>query len=157
MAKTIKKRRRWKPADIERAAIAYCIEGNISAASKACNIPASTIRDFRENSEVWDIATVQYRDQNNDQFIARANQIIDLATDVTIEKLPDASARDAATIGAIFYDKQRLALSLPTRITTGSTDQQIAALVDSFSALADTYNARNVNVIKDIKPGDEED
>ena len=136
--KTITKRKRWRPEDIERAAVRYCIEGTIQGTERAESIPASTIRLWRDNgNEVWDRSIVAYRDQNNMAFVAKANKIIDAATDITLEKLPEATAQQAATIGAIYYDKQRLALSLPTSIS--GKQESITSLMDTFRKLSESH------------------
>ena len=147
--KRVDKRKRWKPADIERAAIRYCIEGTVLAVEREEHIPETTIRGWRDNSPVWAAATEAYRDQNNDRFISRANAIIDKATDVTLEKLPEATAQQAATIGAIYYDKQRLALQLPGSYTAKT--ETMTDLAKQFQALARDIKAKTVQVI-DITP-----
>ena len=129
---------KWRPEDIERAAIRYCIEGTIQGTEREESIPASTIRHWRDTGrDEWDAAVVAYRDQNNDRFIATANKIIDSATKVTLDKLPSATAQQAATIGAIYYDKQRLALSLPGSYGGGDGGvQALQAAADLFHRLA---------------------
>jgi len=133
-----KPKQRWKPADIERAAIRYCIEGTVLGTSRLESIPETTIINWKDTGrQEWVDAIESYRDQNNDRFISTANKIIDKATEVTLDKLPEASAQQAATIGAIYYDKQRLALSLPGSYTaSGSTVEQLAR---QFKALASTH------------------
>ena len=112
-----KPKHRWTKEDIQRAAIRYAIQGTVLGTARIENIPESTVTSWKNNSDVWDAAIETYRDQNNDRFVSTANKIIDAATEVTLEKLPEATAQQAATIGAIYYDKQRLALSLPTSIS----------------------------------------
>ena len=129
-----KPKQRWSKPDIERAAIRYSIEGTVLGTARIENIPEATITHWKNNSDVWDTAITIYRDQNNDRFIATANKIIDKATEVTLDKLPEATAQQAATIGAIYYDKQRLALSLPTSIR-GESDS-ITKLAAQFEKLS---------------------
>jgi len=97
-----------------QAAILYAINGTATSVESELNIPARTVNDWR-NSEWWESIVAEVRLENNDRLIAKAQQIIDSATDITLEKLPEASAKDAATIGAIYVDKLRLSLNQPFR------------------------------------------
>jgi hypothetical protein len=58
---------------------------------------------------------------------------------VTMAKLPDATAQQAATIGAIYYDKQRLALQLPGSYS--ASNGTLEALADRFKAIEANHRA----------------
>lgn len=138
----------------KQAAISYAIQGNAAAVGRELGISETTLSDWRKQE--WFVAiTEEVRSQNADRITAQAQKIIDSATDITLEKLPDASAKDAATIGAIWYDKLRLSLSLPTSISSNNTSGQINALMDKFAELSQQWDEKQSNVVQVVEKIDE--
>lgn len=132
-----------------QAAILYAINGTATSVESELNIPARTVNDWR-NSEWWESIVAEVRLENNDRLIAKAQQIIDSATDITLEKLPEASAKDAATIGAIYVDKLRLSLNQPTSISGKA--EGIEDLAAQFRALSKQWEEKHINVVSEQKP-----
>ena len=138
-----------------RAVTAYAIEGTYKAASRACGVAESTLRDMVKSDWGQELLA-EVRAQNQDRFIATSQRIIDAATARTLETIDDADCRTAATVGAIYYDKLRLALSLPTSIRGDSGG--VAALAQQFAALSEQWQEKQANVVATIEqPGKKED
>jgi len=72
--------------------------------------------------------------------------LVDKAQQVALEKLPEASARDAMIIAATGTDKIRLADNMPTAIIGKSDDME--ALAKQFDQLAQSFKEKQVNVVK---------
>ena len=147
MGKAIK-RRTYTKADREQACIEHSVTGSYTQTSKALNIPESTIRLWAD-SEWWVELSARVCDEKTSQQRATYSKIIDLAQQVQIDKLPQATAQQAATISGIAFDKTRLIDNQPTSISSNTGDMK--ALVSKFQAMADTYKEKQVNVVQTIE------
>lgn len=137
------------------AVIQYLSCGKYSITSERTGIPLSTIRDWRE-SEWWDDVAASVRTAVEDETRAKLSAITHEALDKTLSALTDGEqhmtrhgpvtlpvkAKDAMLIAAMAYDKLRLSLNLPGRITdTGRVD----SLADQLAKLSAQVNATVVS------------
>ena len=99
-----------------QAAVLYAVHGVGSIVSREMNIPETTISNWRKQ-DWWDTAIAEVRSEKQDYYIAKYGELIEEGTRVALEKLPEASARDAMIIAATANDKMRLALNQPTSIS----------------------------------------
>lgn len=111
----------------------YAIRGSYKATSRHTGIAESTVRDMVKSA--WGQSMLaEVRAEKSDQFVAKAQEIIEAAAKQALDRLPDANAREAATVGAIFYDKMRLALNQPTSIKADT--KSLEALAKRFEQLS---------------------
>jgi hypothetical protein len=104
----------------------------------------------------WGVSLLErLRNENKDRFISTSQKIIDQATARTLETIDGADCRTAATVGAIYFDKLRLALNQPTSIR-GDTGG-VAALAQQFAALSEQWAEKQANVVATIEPEQEQD
>ena len=68
--------------------------------------------------------------------------IVQASQDQVIEELPNATAQQAATVGAIAFDKIRLQDNAPTTIR--GTSSSLKELSDAFKAEFERYRSENV-------------
>ena len=127
-----------------QAAMVYAIKGTTTAVERELGIPNQTISDWRRH-EWWNEAVSRLREEKQDLYIAKYGELIEEGTRIALEKLPEASARDAMIIAATANDKLRLALNQPTSITSTSSTMQ--ALMDQFRELSSKWDEKQANVI----------
>ena len=132
--------------DVQRkeAAIQYAIKGNLSSISRAIDIPRKTLSDWKQ-TDWWDEIVAEVRHAKSDEHIARYVQLVDEGQRIALEKLPEASARDAMIIAATATDKARLLLNQPTSISSNSAS--MSELQAQFEALAANHKAIQSTVI----------
>ena len=131
----------------KQAATLYAVKGVASIVSRDMNIPETTISDWR-NTDWWDDIIVQVRSEKSDEHIAQYNKLIDEGQRIALEKLPEASARDAMIIAATATDKTRLLLNQPTSISSNSSS--IEQLQKRFEALASRHTAIEDSIVSTI-------
>jgi hypothetical protein len=137
--------------DDTRAAVIgeYAVKGVYAAVGRALSIPPKTVSDMVKSD--WGQAMLaEVRRQNGDRFIATSQEIIDRATERTLETIEDADCRTAATVGAIYYDKLRLALNQPTSIRGDSASLQ--SLANEFRRIAQDNRNITESVVS-VQPG----
>jgi low affinity Fe/Cu permease len=126
------------------AATQYAIDGSLTKVADKIGIPRTTINEWAK-SEWWVQHIVKVRQQNDDKVLAKAAKIVDLAQQVVLDKLPEATASQAAVIGGIYIDKGRLIRNQPTSIQGKSGDMQ--ALIKKFDELSNKWEEKQVNVV----------
>lgn len=114
-------------------------DGNIAATSRATGIPPQTLRQWRD--AVVSVPSPDLVEQQKLTRAARWDEVADAGLDQALEKLPEASARDAAVIAGIATDKALLLRGQPTSITERRDDPRIAELRKLFCALAEQQPA----------------
>ncbi len=121
--------------DEQRATVIgeYAIKGTYSSVSRALTIPERTVCDWVK-SDWGQEMLAEIRRENQDRFISTSQEIINAATKRTLDTIEEADCRTAATVGAIYYDKLRLALNQPTSIRGDSSS--IQALANEFRRIA---------------------
>lgn len=128
----------------------YATTGNMQKVARAINIPDSTLEYWKNNAPWWHSQLAQIRDEKNQELDAQLSEIISRAGVVTIDRLKQGdeiitkdgdrmrklvTGRDAATIGAIAFDKRQILRNQPTSITGKSTDERLTYLADRLRAL----------------------
>ncbi len=120
--------------DIKREAInLYAVYGVAAKVSRELDIPEPTICGWRKQGW-WQSALEEVRSQNVDEHVANYHALVREGQRVALEKLPDASARDAAIIAATATDKARLLLNQPTSIKADT--KSLEALAKRFEQLS---------------------
>ena len=135
------------------AAIQYAVLGNMKKVAKQTGIPRTTIISWRKQ-DWWDELIAEVRGEKADEHRAKYIELVDLAQQVTLEKLPQASAAQASIIAATATDKVRLHDGMPTEITGQSGGTQ--ALIKKFDALADRWDEKQAKVVKTQGKTDED-
>ena len=72
------------------AAILYAHKGTFAATARESGIPETTLGHWAKHSDWWESTVAEVRAQKNDLYVAKYGEIIEKATDITLEKLPDA-------------------------------------------------------------------
>ncbi len=114
------------------AAIQFAVLGNMKQVSKRTGIPRSTIIGWRDKDWFNELVTTALSEKR-EQHIAKYCQIVDAAQDVTLEKLPDASAAQANLIACQATDKAQLLSGMPTAITTNHDTRALAEICMELS------------------------
>lgn len=142
---------KYTDEDRRNAAFQYAMYGSLARVEKETGIPDSTLCQWKQ-SEWWDEVFQQAQTLIEDRFRADCNKIVEKATETTLDRMENGDTvvtkeglkripmkgRDAAVIGAMYYDKLRLSLNLPTSITERSGYKKaIEGLIDEFNRLAD--------------------
>ncbi len=120
--------------DRYKAAAALVSNGNSKAASRQSGIPASTIRHWSQNDHDFQMMCQEVRTEFGDKIKFKLAEIIDEAADQTLDRLQHGDVvrdtktgelvrvpikgKDAAIIGAVAFDKLRLAENQPTNIVS---------------------------------------
>ena len=126
------------------AAVLYAAKGSMAAVERELGIPNQTLSNLKK-ADWWDEAVGQVRGEKAEEHRARYSELVDKAQQQALDKLPDASARDAMLIAAIGTDKIRLSDGMPTSISsTENTQTQIRALAEQFAELSRHYNAKDI-------------
>ncbi len=151
------------------AAVYYLVHGSLTKTSKACHIPITTLYDWKQ-TEWWPSLTEQVRNEKEVEFQAGFTRVVEAATkeiedrlehgDVKLVKTKDGyelrrvpvSAKDAAVVAAIAYDKLRLSLNLPTAIRADSTNNDLEVLAKKFRKIGEEYRRGVI----DVTPADEQ-
>ena len=135
-----------------QAVMAYITTGNSKQAQKYCIVPANTIRYWKANASWWPEAVAYAKQQKQEELDAKLTKIIDLAVDQVEDRLINGdevltkngierkkmSGKDAATTGAILFDKRQLIRGDPTsRTEKVSVDESLAALKAGFERLSE--------------------
>jgi len=131
------------------AAIMYAHKGTLSATSKEVGIPRQTLSGWQK-CDWWESTLSEVRHKKHDLYVAKYGELIEEGTRVALEKLPEASARDAMIIAATANDKLRLALNQPTSIS-GKSDG-IEDLAAQFRALSKQWEEKQINVVSEQTP-----
>ena len=129
-----------------QAVVHYAVTGLGSAVSRELNIPESTLCQWRKE-DWWVNALAEVRSAKQDEYIAQYDKLITEGTRIALDKLPDASARDAMIIAATANDKLRLALNQPTSISASS--KGIDDLKRQFEELSANHKAIESTVVSD--------
>jgi len=128
-----------------QAAIQYAIEGNLKKIEREQGIPNTTLSHWRLHSDWWDEAVARVRAEKADEHIAQYLQTVSVAQEITLAKLPEASAAQAHLIACQATDKAQLLMGLPTSIRGDSSTVQ--ALADEFRKLSADHKAIQESVV----------
>lgn len=152
--------------DVIRAAKAYLATGTWNAASKHTGIPVDTIKTWGRK-DYWPIILEDINYLKNIETDRQLSQLMEKALSESLDRLEKGdtvivkgelvrkpvSARDAALIAAIAYDKRALHRGDPTRIEEKnfSIDDRLVELKDTFDALAKRNEEK---VVAEVKKGE---
>ncbi len=162
------KSRRYTDLDKRQAVIEFTIVGTTLGTAKNLGMPRDTLRAWMK-SDWWFELLQEARDDIDDRMEAEQAHIIRLAHKRVIQGLTEGdeklvvdhktkehvikhvlpSTQQAAVVGAIFTDKRRQKLNLPTSVT--STTGGMEALAEQFRQLArdhESYQEKRINSIK---------
>ena len=127
----------YTPAQRWDACTAWAVSGNCAAASRLCGVPERTIQDWVDDAEWWPLLLSAVRARLGDEFDGRLTGMIDKSITVAMQALdnPNISAREAAIVLAIAYDKRALhrghATSRVERVNLGELRTQFARVIDA--------------------------
>jgi len=141
--------------DRRQAVALYMEHGKGSIVSRLTGIPEATLCMWRKQ-EWWDDLAAEIGSLVEDSTRAQLRGLIAKSLDKTMESLEHGDevmtrdgpvrlavkAKDAMLIGAMAYDKLRLSMNLPGRIT--GTDR-VDALADQLAKLSSQVNAKVVS------------
>ena len=144
---------RYSDQDRREAVIQYAIHGSLQKVSDITGIPRTTLIGWKQHeSGYWQTLLDEVRQQTEDEIEAFHTRIIKRASEEVLDRLEHGdykltkdgdtvrvpvAARDAATIGAISYDKRRLSLGLATNITDRSST--IDTLIKRFEEISQKH------------------
>lgn len=144
------------PVDLRMAACAaYLVEGDSKRVSRLTGVPARTIRDWT-TQEWWGEAMEKLRVRYQERLDAKLTAIMDAALSAVLNQLEHGdevlnrdsgtvtrrmvSAKDAAIIFAVFFDKRALLRGQPTsRVERVNLDRLRAR----FNAIVDRVQDAN--------------
>ena len=161
---------KYTDEDRRRTVVEYCVLGNTKQVAKITGIPRTTINDWKK-TDWWDEESVKVRHEINEHILAQNLQIATKAGERVLDSLANGdeklvwdkteckyvikhvkpSGKEAAVIGGIYQDKARVQQSLPTGITSKSTD--MVALANEFRKLSLQWDDKQIISI----PGESEE
>jgi hypothetical protein len=159
MDKLVKRGSKYSDEDRRRAVVEYFVAGNMTLVAERTDIPRTTLNGWRQ-TEWWDEALVELRQEKADELDANLTKLIDSAFEQLQDRIEHGdyilnkegklvrkpmSGRDLVTTGAIVYDKQRLHRNQPTAIQGKA--ENLEALKEKFAQIERDYQIRKVNSI----------
>ncbi len=139
--------------DRYKAAAALVATGNSKAASRESGIPASTIRHWSQNDDDFQMMCQEVRTEFGEKIKFKLAEIIDESADQTLDRIRNGDVirdtktgelvrvpikgRDLAIIGAVAFDKLRLAENQPTNIVQHeNSEEHLKRLADQCKAIS---------------------
>lgn len=126
--------------DRYRAAAAFVANSNSKAASRETGIPASTIRHWSQHDDDFQMICQEIRTEFGEKIKYKYAEIIKESADQTLDRLRHGDVirdnktgelvrvpikgKDSAIIGAVAFDKLRLAENQPTTIVQHEDAQE---------------------------------
>ncbi len=131
------------------ACAAYMVEGDSKRVSRLTGVPARTIRDWTKQ-EWWNEIMEELRARYQELLDAKLTAIMDMAVSAVLNRLENGdevldrdsgtvtrrmvSAKEAAIIFAVFFDKRAMLRGQPTRrvesVNLDTLRAQFSAVVD---------------------------
>ena len=146
-----------------QAAAAMVAHGNSLAVAEQAGIPASTLRHWHRNDEEFQSMCQEVWVEFGESIKSKLAAIIDESADQALDRLQNGDVvrdnrtgdlvrvpikgRDAAIVGAVAFDKLRLAENQPTSIVAKTHDVQ--ALAQQFAALSEAWQEKQATVVQD--------
>ena len=129
-------RKRQRYSDVQQAAALATLEanaGNVAATARATGIPEDTIRSWvKGERRPYDPALVQDAKR---ALADKWDAITESALAVCAEKLPKASAAQAALIAGLGTDKSLILRGEPTSITSTAEDERLALFRERYNRI----------------------
>jgi hypothetical protein len=148
-----------------QAAAAMVAHGNSLAVADQTGIPASTLRYWHRNDEEFQSMCQEVWVEFGDGIKSKLAAIIDESADQALDRLKNGDVvrdnrtgdlvrvpikgRDAAIVGAVAFDKLRLAENQPTSIVAKSND--VKALAEQFAKLSEQWQEKQATTIIDMQ------
>lgn len=143
---------------IAQAACAYVMLGACTRVAEVIGIPERTINDWT-HTEWWPALIDQARAAKQDEIDAGLQEVLDQGIKQTLDRLKDGdyvyvqgdlkrkpvSARDAAIVTAVAFDKQRILRNLPTSISSSGGESKLSAMAERLKKIELQQQARIVN------------
>ncbi|VAW77777.1 hypothetical protein MNBD_GAMMA12-3923 [hydrothermal vent metagenome] len=123
--------------------------GSYREVSEMLEIPNHTIRCWSRTQDWWVSILTSVQKNVNDELDVRFSKIIGKSTQKVLDNLENGeeisfrgeihkkqiSAKDAAVVTAIMFDKRQLLRAQPTSISKQTSDERLNALADKMRAL----------------------
>ena len=154
MGKLVAKGSKYSEQKRMEVAVLYAISGNAKQVARDTGIPRTTIVGWKK-TDWWEDAVRTIRSEKADEHRAMYSELVSKAQQVTLEKLPEASAAQAHLIACQAIDKVRLLDGMPTEIADRSSD--MVALANKYRRLSDQWNEKQVNVVATQDETEEDD
>ena len=138
--------------DRYKAAAALVATGNSKAASRESDIPASTIRHWSHNDDDFQLMCQEIKTEFGEKIKYKFAEIINESADQTLDRLRNGDVirdsktgelvrvpikgKEAAIIGAVAFDKLRLAENQPTSITQHESEANLNRLAEESKAIS---------------------
>ena len=132
MSNMVEKGSKYTDEQRTDAAVQYAVLGNMKQVSKRTGIPRSTIIGWKDKDWFNELVTTALSEKR-EQHIAKYVQIVDAAQDITLVKLPEASAAQAHLIACQATDKGQLLAGLPTSISSNHDTRALAEMCQELS------------------------
>jgi len=145
--------------DRYKAAAALVATGNSKAASRESGIPASTIRHWFQNDDDFLLMCQEIKTEFGEKIKYKFAEIINESADQTLDRLQNGDvirdsktgemirvpvkAKELAIIGAVAFDKLRLAENQPTSITRHESEVNLKRLAAEFEAISEAGQRGN--------------
>ena len=142
---------KYSDSDRLEAIRAYAITGNYTKTAELVGIPERTVNDWGKQ-EWWESELAKVRDEKQQEHIAQYHALVTEGTRIALEKLPEASAKDAMIIAATATDKARLLLNQPTSISGRAAGMD--ELAKQFAQLSAQWEEKQVRVIETVEKRD---
>lgn len=148
----------YSQEQIAQAALAYVIEGRCTKVEELTGIPERTV-NLWTHQEWWPALIDQARMAKQDEVDAGLQRMQDKAISASIERLENGdwimgkdgqlirkpvSAKDAAVVAAVAFDKQRIIRNLPTSITASGGDSRLNAMAERLKEIERKQEAKVV-------------
>lgn len=158
---------KYTDEDRRNAAMEYVMKGSLTAVERSTNIPKTTLSDWKQ-TEWWNELAIQAEALVEERIRAGANSIVDRCINETLDRVENGDhvldkegnikrvpmkGRDAAVVGAMWYDKRRLSLNLPTSISSSSGHKK---LMDDLAAEFKRLSEQNRRVVSVQDSGESE-
>ena len=147
--------------DRYKAAAALVATGNSKAASRESGIPASTIRHWSQNDDDFLLMCQEIKTEFGEKIKYKFAEIINESADQTLDRLRNGDVirdtktgdlvrvpvkgKDAAIIGAVAFDKLRLAENQPNKIVQHKDGaEEMRRLAEKFQMIS-RANSRGDN------------
>jgi hypothetical protein len=147
MSEIVKQGSKYSEAKKMDCAIRYALCGNGRKVAKATGVSEQRISDWKK-TEWWDEITRQVRNEKTDELRAKYQEAAIAALDHSMDKLPEASAHQAATISGIYFDKTRIIDGLPAAYT--AVGENMKSLAREFQKLSgELAKDRNKKIVSE--------
>lgn len=164
---------KWDKKDVIKFAKAYMVHGNLSKATDEVGLGIHTTRMWM-SKDWWPILLEEIKYSQSIALDGQYTKILFKALEQVVERLENGdevvvgkelvrrkiSARDAALISAIMFDKRQVARGDPTQIQQNNfnIDERLESLTAAFETIAKKANekviegevARDVQMIEDV-------